>query len=40
MKNEIEVMRVFRVPPRGQLVVEIYGQRYEAVSKVKAANWR
>ncbi len=40
MKNEIEVMRVFRVPPRGQLVVEINGQRYEAVSEVKAANWR
>ncbi len=40
MKNEIEVMRVFRVPPRGQLAVEINGQRYENISEIEAANWR
>ncbi len=40
MKNEIEVMRVFRVPPRGQLVVEINGRRYENISEIEAANWR
>ncbi|HFE66515.1 MAG TPA: hypothetical protein ENJ93_04550 [Chloroflexi bacterium] len=40
MKNEIEVMRVFRVPPRGQLAVEINGQRYENISDIEAANWR
>jgi len=40
MKNEIEVMRVFRVPPRGQLAVEINGRRYENISEIEAANWR
>ncbi|MFZ0545957.1 MAG: hypothetical protein WAM60_10995 [Candidatus Promineifilaceae bacterium] len=34
MDNEIEVMRVLRLPPMGKLVVEVNGQRYEQLSEV------
>lgn len=34
MDNEIEVMRVLRVPPMGKLVVEVSGQRYEQLADV------
>lgn len=34
MDNEIEVMRVLRVPPMGKLVVEVGGQRYELLADV------
>jgi hypothetical protein len=34
MDNEIEVMRVLRVPPMGKLVVEVSGQRYERLADV------
>lgn len=34
MDNEIEVMRVLRVPPMGKLVVEVNGQRYERLADV------
>lgn len=34
MDNEIEVMRVLRVPPMGKLVVEVGGQRYERLADV------
>jgi len=34
MDNEIEVMRVLRVPPMGKLVVEVNGQRYEHLADV------
>lgn len=37
MDNEIEVMRVFRVPPMGKLVVEVNGQRYERLDEVTNA---
>ncbi len=34
MDNEIEVMRVLRLPPMGKLVVEVNGQRYENLNDV------
>lgn len=34
MRNEIEIMRVLRVPPLGKLVVEINEQRYEELSQI------
>lgn len=34
MDNEIEVMRVLRVPPMGKLVVEVSGHRYEGLDEV------
>lgn len=40
MKNEIEVMRVFRVPPRGALVVEVNGRRYENISEIESPQWQ
>ena len=35
MQNEIEIMRVLRVPPKGQLVVEVNGHRYEAITELQ-----
>ncbi len=37
MDNEIEVMRVIRIPPMGKLVVEVNGQRYERLDDVTNA---
>ena len=37
MDNEIEVMRVIRVPPMGKLVVEVNGKRYEQLGDVSNA---
>jgi hypothetical protein len=34
MQQELEVMRVLRLPPRGKLVVEVGGQRYESLADV------
>lgn len=34
MRNEIEIMRVQRIPPLGKLVVEINEQRYENVAEI------
>lgn len=38
MNKEVEVMRVLRVPPRGKLVVEFRGQRYENISEIAEEN--
>lgn len=38
MNQEVEVMRVLRVPPRGKLVVEYRGQRYENISEIAEEN--
>lgn len=35
MRNEIEVMRVIRIPPMGKLVVEVNGRRLESLAQVK-----
>lgn len=40
MQNEIEVMRVLRVPPMGKLVVSFNGQRYESITELSEANVR
>ena len=40
MQNEIEVMRVLRVPPMGKLVVSFNGQRYESIAELSEANVR
>ena len=34
MDNEIEVMRVLRIPPRGQLVVQVGENRYERIAEI------
>ncbi len=34
MENEVEVMRVIRVPPRGKLVVQVGGERFEQLTEV------
>jgi len=34
MRNELEVMRVFRVPPLGKIVVELGGNRYLNLSEI------
>lgn len=34
MRRELEVMRVWRVPPLGKLVVEVDGQRYQNLSEI------
>ncbi len=34
MRNEVEVMRIWRVPPLGKLVVEANGQRYNDLSEI------
>lgn len=38
MKKEVEVMRVWRVPPMGKLVVEFRGKRIENISEVGEEN--
>lgn len=38
MKKEVEVMRVWRVPPLGKLVVEFRGKRYENINQVGEEN--
>ena len=35
MDNELEIMRILRVPPNGQLVAELKGNRYEAITDLK-----
>jgi hypothetical protein len=40
MDNEIEVMRVVRIPPKGKLVVEVGGQRYERLADVTNPSLR
>ncbi|MCA9899633.1 MAG: hypothetical protein KC433_15685 [Anaerolineales bacterium] len=40
MQNEIEIMRVLRVPPMGKLVVSFNGTRYEKISDITEANVR
>jgi hypothetical protein len=34
MRQELEVMRVLRVPPMGKLVVEVDGERYDRIDEV------
>ena len=34
MRNEIEIMRVLRIPPLGKLVVEVNEQRYEDLTQI------
>ena len=34
MDNEIEVMRVIRIPPRGQLVVQVGEHRFERIAEI------
>lgn len=36
MRNEIEVMRVIRVPPMGKLVIEAEGQRLETLHEIQS----
>ncbi|MEZ4592753.1 MAG: hypothetical protein R3D55_16635 [Chloroflexota bacterium] len=40
MQNELEIMRILRVPPMGKLVVSFNGKRYEKISEVTEANVR
>lgn len=40
MEQEIKVMQVIRVPPRGQLVVEADGRRYHSLAEVTHAPTR
>lgn len=40
MQNEIEVMRVLRVPPMGKLVVVFNNQRYATIDEVPEENVR
>lgn len=40
MDNEIEVMRVLRLPPMGKLVVEVNGHRFERLSEIPNAGAR
>ncbi|MDX1686341.1 MAG: hypothetical protein R3248_00025 [Candidatus Promineifilaceae bacterium] len=40
MRNEIEVMRVIRVPPMGKLVIEAGGQRLEKLQEVQSDKVR
>jgi hypothetical protein len=40
MQNELEMMRILRLPPRGKLVVEIGNQRYEHLSQIGEAGVR
>jgi hypothetical protein len=34
MRQELEVMRVLRVPPMGKLIVEVNGERYDRIDEV------
>ena len=36
MRDEIEVMRVIRVPPRGKLVIEASGQRFDKLHELQS----
>lgn len=40
MQNEIEIMRILRVPPLGKLVVSFNDERYEAITELSEANVR
>jgi hypothetical protein len=40
MQNEIEIMRVLRVPPMGKLVVSFNNERYESITDISQANVR
>ncbi len=40
MQNEIEIMRILRVPPMGKLVVSFNNQRYATIDEVSEANVR
>jgi hypothetical protein len=40
MQNEIEIMRVLRVPPMGKLVVNFNDQRYATIDEISEANVR
>jgi hypothetical protein len=35
MKNELEIMRIWRLPPLGKLVVEANGERYTSLGEIK-----
>jgi hypothetical protein len=40
MQNEIEIMRILRVPPMGKLVVSFNDKRYETITELSEANVR
>lgn len=40
MQNEIEIMRILRVPPMGKLVVNFNDKRYATIDEVSEANVR
>lgn len=40
MQNEIEIMRILRVPPMGKLLVNFNGNRYKNIEEVTEANVR
>ncbi len=40
MQNEIEIMKILRVPPMGKLVVSYNDQRYESISEISNAKVR
>jgi hypothetical protein len=40
MQNEIEVMRVLRIPPMGKLVISFNNQRYASIDEISEANIR
>ncbi len=40
MQNEIEIMRVLRVPPMGKLVISFNNQRYASIDEIAEANVR
>ncbi len=35
MDKELEIMRILRVPPKGELVVEVNGNRYQSLTDLK-----
>jgi hypothetical protein len=40
MENEIEILRIFRLPPRGQLAVELGTRRYRHLNEIEDAASR
>jgi hypothetical protein len=40
MQNEIEIMRVLRVPPMGKLMISFNNQRYASIDEISEANIR
>lgn len=40
MQNELEIMRVLRIPPMGKLVVSFNEQRYASITEISEANVR